>query len=293
MCKKKGGLMIRVYKLILVLLLLLLLSTVVVETSAFAMQEINWSTQASSMRGRNGQRVSYFCPPGGAIGNLWGSGLYTDDSSICTAAVHAGLINTYNGGDFTIEIRPGAGSYQGSRRNGVSSKGYGGFQGSFVFVTGGERQSGNVMMDDHNRMGDHRGRPAPLAAPGMPVPFPGALGNLGIPPNEDGGHQQQATNSIQIDWGTTVGSHRGRNGHRLRYYCPPGGALGSLWGSGLYTDDSSVCTAAVHAGLITTYKGGEFQVEIRPGSHSYQGSRKNGVNSQNYGSFDGSFIFVR
>ncbi len=275
------------------LMLVLLLFSTALETTAFAMQEISWTTQASSMRGRNGQRVAYFCPPGGSISNsLWGNVLYTDDSSICTAAVHAGIIDTYNGGDVTIEIRPGAGSYQGSRRNGVSSKGYGSFQGSFVFVTGGQRQSDDNVRDEFNRRGENRERIPLPDGPGISVPLPGGLGSFGIPAPEDTGQRHRATNAIQIEWGTTVGNMRGRNGERVRYFCPPGGAIGSLWGNGLYTDDSSVCTAAVHAGLITTYNGGEVLIEIRPGSHSYQGSRRNGVASQGYGSFDGSFIFI-
>jgi hypothetical protein len=275
------------------LMLVLFLFATVLEATAFAMQEISWTTQADSMRGRHGQRVSYFCPPGGNISDrLWGSTLYTDDSSICTAAVHAGIIDTYNGGDVTIEIRPGAGSYQGSRRNGVNSKSYGSFHGSFVFVRGGKRHSDDNTRDDYNRGGDHRGHSPFSEAPGISVPLPGGLGSLDVPGSEDVGHRQQATRAIQIEWGTTVGNMRGRNGERVKYFCPPGGSPGSLWGSGLYTDDSSVCTAAVHAGLITSYNGGEVLIEIRPGARSYQGSRRNGVNSQSYGSFDGSFAFV-
>lgn len=102
---------------------------------AFAQEEISWTTQADSLRGRNGQRVQYYCPPGGGYsGRLWGSDLYTDDSSICLAAVHAGLITPDSGGEVTIEIRPGAGSYRGSSRHGVTSNQYGGWHGSFRFV---------------------------------------------------------------------------------------------------------------------------------------------------------------
>jgi hypothetical protein len=289
----KGGSMKLIIKLMPVLFLF---STIVAETTAFAMQEIGWSTQASSMRGKNGRQVSYFCPPGGSTSNsVWGSDLYTDDSSICTAAVHAGLIDTYNGGEVTIEIRPGSGSYHGSRRNKVSSKGYGVFQGSFVFVTGRQhkRQHDDTVIDDHDRREDRGGRSPLPDGPGISITLPGGLGLLGVEGSEGGGNRHQSIHAGQIDWGTTAGGERGRNGHRARYFCPPEGELGNLWGSGLYTDDSSVCTAAVHAGLITISSGGEVHIEIRPGARSYQGSRKNGVNSQSYGSFDGSFVFVR
>lgn len=99
-------------------------------------QKIDWSKQADSLRGRNGQRFTYYCPPGTVSSRLWGVDLYTDDSSICTAAVHAGLITAQSGGTVTIEIRAGANTYQGTTRNGVKSSRYGSWHGSFVFVGG-------------------------------------------------------------------------------------------------------------------------------------------------------------
>ncbi|MDD3293755.1 MAG: hypothetical protein PHG20_03615, partial [Geobacteraceae bacterium] len=45
-----------------------------------------WSTQASSYRGQNGQRITFTFPGGGTTsGRLWGTGTYTDDSSIALA----------------------------------------------------------------------------------------------------------------------------------------------------------------------------------------------------------------
>jgi hypothetical protein len=94
-----------------------------------------YGAQADSFRGRNGERFTFVCPPNGnPSGRLWGTDLYTDDSSVCTAAVHAGLITLKKGGTVTIEIRPGAASYKGSLRNGIESKDWGSHAGSFVFV---------------------------------------------------------------------------------------------------------------------------------------------------------------
>jgi len=96
---------------------------------------IAWGTTAEPSRGKNGTRTTYYCPAGGSLSDrLWGTDLYTDDSSICTAAVHAGLVTTAAGGTVTVEIRPGAASYSGTSRNGVGSRGYGGWHGSFVFI---------------------------------------------------------------------------------------------------------------------------------------------------------------
>lgn len=97
--------------------------------------EATWSTQADGYRGKNGQRITLRIPPGGpSSGRLWGTDVYTDDSSIGLAAVHAGLITLQNGGTVTIEIREGQASYQSSTRNGLTSTAYASWYGSFVFV---------------------------------------------------------------------------------------------------------------------------------------------------------------
>lgn len=95
----------------------------------------SWMTSATALRGKNGQRFSYSCPGGsGSGGSAWGTDLYTDDSTVCLAAVHAGLIAQRTGGIVTFEIRPGENSYKGTTRNGVTSGNYGKFPGSFAFV---------------------------------------------------------------------------------------------------------------------------------------------------------------
>ena len=253
---------------------------------AGASEEISWSTQANSMRGQNGQQFAYFCPPGGTLSSrLWGTGTYTDDSSICTAAVHAGLITRHNGGNVVIEISPGQPHYRGSHRHGLSSKDYGSYDGSFVFVSG--REERRQYRDDYGAR--HQTPDSSIPVPGGYLPVPSAPGGYG-----HRSHQHEPAGASEISWSATASSLRGQNGQRVSYYCPPGGSLASgVWGSRVYTDDSSICTAAVHAGLITTYNGGEVMIEIMPGQRSYHGSRHNGVSSRNYGSFSGSFMFVR
>ncbi len=94
-----------------------------------------WTTQADDYKNKIGQRYTFYFPPGGTISNrVWGTDVYTYDCSIASAAVHAGLISAQNGGTVTIEVRSGQSSYTGTTRNGVASKDYGAFGGSFVFV---------------------------------------------------------------------------------------------------------------------------------------------------------------
>ena len=51
---------------------------------------------------------------------LWGDFIYTDDSEIGGAAVHAGVL-TLAGGTVTLEVSPGQGSYPGTTSNGITS----------------------------------------------------------------------------------------------------------------------------------------------------------------------------
>jgi hypothetical protein len=94
-------------------------------------QRVDAETSPAEYRGQDGQRLIYDCPPD-ARGRVFGTDIYTDDSDVCAAAVHAGVIRR-RGGTVTIEIRPGRSSYNGSSRNGITSSGYGSWNGSFVF----------------------------------------------------------------------------------------------------------------------------------------------------------------
>jgi hypothetical protein len=94
-----------------------------------------WRANATQYRGDpTGTRHTIECPPGGEPATVWGTTFYTDDSSICTAAVHRGAITFEAGGTVTFEMQPGQDSYEGSTQNGVTSLDYGTWAGSFVIV---------------------------------------------------------------------------------------------------------------------------------------------------------------
>jgi hypothetical protein len=63
----------------------------------------------------------------------------------------------------------------------------------------------------------------------------------------------------------------------------------TVWGTDIYTDDSSVCLAAAHAGVITLAEGGTVQVTMLPGEDNYEGTKRNGVTTSDYGTWGGSF----
>jgi hypothetical protein len=64
-----------------------------------------------------------------------------------------------------------------------------------------------------------------------------------------------------------------------------------VWGDGIYTDDSLVCEAGVHAGVIDR-KGGWVFFELLPGQQSYASATRNGVASSSYAFHPGSYRFV-
>jgi hypothetical protein len=73
--------------------------------------------------------------------------------------------------------------------------------------------------------------------------------------------------------------------------CPAdlAGDEATVWGTDIYTNDSSVCLAAAHAGVITLADGGTVQVTMLPGEESYTGTERNGVTSLDYGQWGDSF----
>jgi LCCL domain len=69
------------------------------------------------------------------------------------------------------------------------------------------------------------------------------------------------------------------------YFRVTGQAEGTVWGTDVYTRDSALGVAAVHAGLL---KPGETQVlrlKVVPAPKSYPGSLRNGVTTLDYGDF--------
>jgi Hsp70 protein/LCCL domain-containing protein len=93
---------------------------------------VDWTTTAQQYAGRVGERITYSCPPGGVAGPVWGTDLYTADSSVCTAAAHAGKIRLSSGGSVVIVMHDGAPQYQGSARNGITTGGWADYPDSFV-----------------------------------------------------------------------------------------------------------------------------------------------------------------
>lgn len=72
-----------------------------------------------------------------------------------------------------------------------------------------------------------------------------------------------------------------------------GSDWGSVWGSGVYTDDSTLAMVCVHAGLLRIGETGLIEVTLLPGLEEYEGSTQNGITSQSYGSWQWSYSVTR
>lgn len=192
---------------------------------------------AAAMRGTN-RELSCRCSASATrSGSVWGSDVYTDDSTICRAALHAGAVGE-NGGLVTLRPVEGRSSYDGSQRNGVASADFGRWQASYQFSGGSQ------------------------------------------------GGDQAVVERCPADGGTM----RGRQTFRCQ--CDASATRsGQVWGTGIYTDDSAICRAAVHAGA-TTLDGGVVTLIRRRGRDSYEGSSRNNVSTSNFGRWDGSYRFV-
>jgi hypothetical protein len=175
---------------------------------------------------------------------LWGSNVYSDDSNIATAAVHAGVLAKGQSGTVRVVTSPGISAYAGDTHNGIVSSWYGPRWPKSFSVS---NVAGSTALYPHPGM------------QGNPLPDPGSMGD-----------------------------YRGLNGAAL-YFQVTGSASCCLYGSGTYTDDSSLAIAVVHAGLAGVGQSVVVKATVMPGQSSYTATTAHGVTSFSYGAWGGSY----
>lgn len=114
--------------------------------------------------------------------------------------------------------------------------------------------------------------------------------------NTIGGESAASQNVIGVDFDTRkqTANKAGQNATAQddsvsRIEKVVGSIEGSVWGTDVYTDDSSIATAAVHAGLLKPGEEGQLQVTFEAGRSGYEGSTRNGVTTQSYGAYGRSY----
>jgi hypothetical protein len=115
--------------------------------------------------------------------------------------------------------------------------------------------------------------------------------------NKDQSVEPDTTPSIEgpeettpILWDTTASGFKGSPGTTYKFQCPDNGIARPIFGSDIYTDYSSICTAAVHAGVLTLKDGGIITMEYRPGRSIYGSTVRHDVTSITTGEHTRSFI---
>lgn len=95
---------------------------------------------------------------------------------------------------------------------------------------------------------------------------------------------------VEADCFTTDAYNISENNPYAIYNCPAGCTEGgTVWGTDIYTNDSAVCVAAVHADVISSAAGGLVLLTWQPGQDSYASTTRNGVTTSEYGAWGGSF----
>ncbi len=77
------------------------------------------------------------------------------------------------------------------------------------------------------------------------------------------------------------------------YFRVTGATDGSLWGTDVYTGDSSLAAAAVHAGALKPGETAVVRVTVAPPLNHYQGCVRNGVTSHDYGRYGTAYRVSR
>jgi hypothetical protein len=101
----------------------------------------------------------------------------------------------------------------------------------------------------------------------------------------------ESSHPAQPDPGTMT-AYTGRIGEKFHFRVT-GNLSGSVYGTDVFTYDSTVATAAVHSGLLKVGETAVLKVTMLPGRPSYLASTRNGVTSSAWGSYQASFQVER
>ncbi|XP_071984131.1 uncharacterized protein [Engystomops pustulosus] len=186
--------------------------------------------------------------------DVWGSDIYTDDTPMCLAAIHSGWLKPVGGRAF-VKKMPGQNMYEGSTRNGITSYEHEEWSGSFTFISPEEAAKFTTVTQRPSK---------PKPAPKLPV-----------------AEALCSSSALHLPAPLT------------EVICPAGcmDEYIQVWGSKIFTDDSSICQAAIHDGKLPV-TGGRVVVQKKPGEKQYVASLQNGIQSFDYEEWTGSFIVL-
>ncbi|MCC5890852.1 MAG: hypothetical protein JJU01_09790, partial [Alkalibacterium sp.] len=217
----------------------------------------------------------FFEVVGSRSGTIWGTDIYTDDSPVGTAAVHAGLIDEGEQAVVEVRILPGQDSYEASSQNAIDSYEYGVWYGSYEFLG---------VLEETRRL---------------------AEGDSDIEEDEDVLLEEEEEVTLTDDESeeempdAIIESVEGEVGEEFTYSVT-GSVDGLVIGTSVYHPQSDLATSAVHAGLLTEGEAGQVTIRITEEPDFFPASTRNGIVSEQWmrgnfsvlGDYRGGYEFV-
>ena len=193
----------------------------------------------SEYRGQDGTSYLFYVT-GDGEGQCCGGedNIYTDDSPLAVAAVHAGLLKANETRLVKVKVMAARDSYPSINRNGIVSDQADSSDGSYQLLS-----------------------PSPDEFANAPTNMGAFLGKYDI----------------------------------IFLFRVTGSKEGAIWGgkNGVYTTDSEIATAAVHAGILKSGQTGIVRIKVLPGQSSYPEFTSNGVTSHGFDEWEGSYQFIK
>ncbi|XP_073498710.1 cysteine-rich secretory protein LCCL domain-containing 2-like isoform X2 [Phyllobates terribilis] len=223
-----------------------------------------------------------YCPAGCMSKNLsvWGTDIYTENTPVCLAAIHSGIISN-GGGYITVQKMPGQEAYTGSILNGIFSLSSGISTTSFTFPS-----SSTQIVTQSTTLSTNAASSSTSLASNTPstTNFTSTFPTTTAPAKVT---SVFTTTTSTIPIATTIVTKIGLigcstyldllQGDPLLIECPANcNILYVAWGTDIYTSDSDLCPTAIHAGVITA-AGGYVTVKREPLQDIYVGSYRNGI----------------
>ena len=204
--------------------------------------------------------VNYYCAGGGG-------GAYNNGITSNTRGGNGGNISAGNGGNYTGSNGTNASNSSGSGGGGAGPSGYNG-----PAYNGGNGGSGIVIIKFKSTTAIPEGNPITHKTLNF------VYNPITIIPN----------NTINMV------SYRGIfNTTYVLTITGVGNTSGELWGTDIYTDDSSISRAAVHAGVIQNGETKTIYIKMVAGQQFYTGTTRNTVVSASFAVWSGSYIFIQ
>ncbi|CAM4985788.1 unnamed protein product, partial [Rotaria socialis] len=256
--------------------------------------------------------------------SVWGTDIYTDSSSVAAAAVHAGVLLNGQTGTLTVTLLSAQTSYLATTRNAVNSQSSGSSAGSFCF---GSLSSPTNLMSYRGQVGrmfpfllqgvksnatvygtDIYGDQSNLAAAAV---HSGVLSvgqtriiivTILAGQNSYAGSSRNNVTSLplgvwngsfsffQLTSPSTLDPYQALVGRSFPVLLS-GTAESWVGGSDIYSTNSDVSTASVHAGVRAKGQTAIVIVTILAGQSSYLSTSRNQVQSWSFGSWATSFCF--